>query len=133
MELDLGSLASVHRFADGFETQFCTNHLDRFLPTELLLDRLNASAPSRIVCFSGLAHVTRNEKTRRLDLDFEKRTFDGVHACSQSNPANVLHVVGLAERLEGSLRRDGCVRAGFARASSSTRRRRGCRAFCSNR
>jgi NAD(P)-dependent dehydrogenase (short-subunit alcohol dehydrogenase family) len=132
-ELDLGSLASVRAFAaaflskhdrldglvnnagvmntpegrtaDGFETQFGTNHLGHFLLTELLLDRLKASAPSRIVCVSSVAHVARNGRGGEIhleDLNYEKRPYNGVEAYSQSKLANVLHSLDLARRLQGT-------------------------------
>lgn len=133
IELDLGSLASVHRFAqsflkrqtrldglvnnagvmntpegrtvDGFETQFGTNYLGHFLLTELLLDVLKASAPSRIICVSSVAHVGIRKKVGEIhfdDLNYEKRPYNGIEAYAQSKLANVLHAVNLAKRLEGT-------------------------------
>src|ERR687885_788130 len=43
--------------ADGLERTFAVNHLAGFLLTDLLLDRLQASAPARIVTVSSGAHT----------------------------------------------------------------------------
>ncbi len=133
MELDLASLASVRQFAesflkkydhlnglvnnagvmmtpkgltkDGFETQFGTNHLGHFLLTELLLDTLKASAPSRIVCVSSVAHASMQGVVGKIDfndLHFEKREYKPLIAYAQSKLANVLHALNLAERLKGT-------------------------------
>ena len=132
MKLDLASLASVRAFADtflgkherldglvnnaglvtnegrtqdGFETQFGTNHLGHFLLSELLLDILKASAPSRIVCVSSVLHVGRGNQPARIDFDdlnFETRPYSANGAYAQSKLANVLHAKELARRLEGT-------------------------------
>ena len=49
---------------DGFEMNFAVNHLAPFLLTNLLLDMLKKSAPSRIVNVSSGAH-----KMAKLDFD----------------------------------------------------------------
>jgi NAD(P)-dependent dehydrogenase (short-subunit alcohol dehydrogenase family) len=90
---------------DGFETQFGVNHLGHFLLTELLLDTLKASAPSRIVCVSSVAHAEMNGVKGEIvfdDLHFDKREYSPYVAYAQSKLANVLHASDLARRLEGT-------------------------------
>ena len=91
--------------SDGFEMQIGVNHLGHFLLTDLLLDALKKGAPSRIVNVSSCYHDQAQGRDGRIDLDdlhFEKRKYDGWEAYAQSKLANVLHVKGLAKRLEGS-------------------------------
>ena len=132
-ELDLNSLASVRRFvtefttehdrlhglvnnagvmntppgrtADGFETQLGVNYLGHVLLTELLLDTLKASAPSRVVFVSSVAHAGIGGKPATIDLDdlhFEKRAYDATVAYSQSKLAIVIYARHLARRLGGT-------------------------------
>ena len=123
--LDLGSLNSVRACADallasgeplhvlinnaglagargltdsGFEVAFGTNHIGHFLLTSLLLERLRASAPARIVNVASEAHY------RAPGIDFDAvreptRTRTGLPEYAVSKLANVLHAQELARRL----------------------------------
>jgi NAD(P)-dependent dehydrogenase (short-subunit alcohol dehydrogenase family) len=90
---------------DGFELQFGTNHLGHFLLTELLLDTLKVSAPSRIVILSSVVHAGSPKDRVSLDFDdlmWRKRTYSGTRAYAESKLANVLYAKELARRLEGT-------------------------------
>jgi len=90
---------------DGFEQQFGVNHLGHFLLTELLMDTLKKSAPSRIICVSSVVHAGSPKSRPTIDftdLKWEKRGYNNIEAYSQSKLANVLHARGLAKRLEGT-------------------------------
>ncbi|XP_077406217.1 retinol dehydrogenase 13-like isoform X2 [Vanacampus margaritifer] len=84
---------------DGFDMQFGVNHLGHFLLTNLLLDRLKESAPSRVINLTSLAYVVG--KMDFEDLNWEKKKFDTKQAYCQSKLANVLFTRELAKRLQG--------------------------------
>lgn len=84
---------------DGIELQLGTNHMAHFLLTNLLLDHLKQSAPSRIVNVSSLAHVRGEIKL--ADLNSEQ-SYDSGKAYSQSKLANVLFTRELAKKLKDS-------------------------------
>lgn len=84
---------------DGFEMHIGVNHLGHFLLTNLLLDLLKASAPSRIVTVSSKLH--NNGKIARDDLMMEK-SYGGWAGYANSKVANILHTVGLTKRLKGT-------------------------------
>src|SRR5205807_4776147 len=84
--------------ADGFEIQFGVNHLGHFLFTELLLDRIRASAPSRIVIVSSQAHY----QARGIDYEAVRKSTPGITGLGEyavSKLCNVLHAQELARRL----------------------------------
>lgn len=84
---------------DGFEMQLGVNHLGHFLLTNLLLDLLKTSAPSRIIVLSSLAH--KYGEIHRDDLNSEK-SYNKYKAYSQSKLANILFVQQLAKHLSGT-------------------------------
>jgi len=88
-----------HVTADGLERTLALNHLAPFLLTNLLLDRLTADAPARVVTVSSNAQATG--KIRFEDLQGE-RSYSGQRAYSQSKLANVMLSYSLARRLRGS-------------------------------
>jgi NAD(P)-dependent dehydrogenase (short-subunit alcohol dehydrogenase family) len=146
LHLDLASLASTRAFAadflqrydalhvlvnnaglilgdrrltdDGFEMTFAVNHLAHFLLTDLLLDRIKASAPARIINVSSRAH-RRVSGLDFDDLQADKR-YSGLQVYSRSKLANIYFTRELARRLEGSrvdvnALHPGAVATGFAR------------------
>ena len=127
MELDLARLGDVRSFAadllerfgalhvlvnnagvmlgrrsttvDGFETTFQVNHLAPFLLTNLLLDRLRASGPSRIINVASEAH-----RAARLDFDDlnSERGYRGMRVYVRTKLCNILFTRALASRLLGT-------------------------------
>lgn len=83
--------------AEGFETQFGTNHLGHFAFTGLLLDRLRSTPGARIVTMSSGAH--KIGKMQFEDLNFE-RGYKPWVAYGQSKLANLLFAYELQKRLE---------------------------------
>jgi len=96
---------------DGIEMTWALNHLAYFLLTNLLLDKLKASAPARIVNVASDAH----RSVRGLNWDDLEgrqgyRTFG---AYAQSKLANILFSDELARRLEGSGVTSNSLHPGF--------------------
>lgn len=85
--------------ADGLEATFATNHLGPFLLTSLLLDRLRAGAPARIVNVSSEMH---RFGTLRWDDLQHRRGYSPLRAYNASKLCNVAFTFELARRLRGS-------------------------------
>ena len=84
---------------DGIETTLAVNHLAPFLLTNLLLDLLKSSAPSRVVTVSSEA-----QRWGRMDFDDlqSKSKYRGFPVYGMTKLANIMFTYELAERLEGT-------------------------------
>lgn len=100
--------------ADGYEQTFALNHLGYFLLTNLLLDTLKASAPSRIVNVASQA-----ERLGELNFDnlmLEKR-YSSIRAYGMSKRANIVFSYELAKRLAGTGVTVNCAHPGNVRTN----------------
>jgi NAD(P)-dependent dehydrogenase (short-subunit alcohol dehydrogenase family) len=102
---------------DGYEATFAINHLGPFLLTNLLLDRMTASVPSRIVNVSSTAH---NAARKGLPFDDLQTThgYRGMRVYGQSKLANILFTLELSRRfadkgLTANSLHPGTVRTGY--------------------
>lgn len=127
LELDLGSLTSVREFSkkfhdlesrldvlvnnagllspearteDGFEMNMGVNHLGHFLLTNLLLDLLKKSAPSRVVVIASETHKIGS--INRDDFNSEKSFPGTLLGYSNSKLANVIFARELSKKLRGT-------------------------------
>lgn len=82
---------------DGFELQFGVNHLGHFALTGRLLEVLAATANSRIVTVSSLAH-----RSGRIDFDdpHAEHSYSRMGRYQTSKAANLYFTFELARRLE---------------------------------
>jgi retinol dehydrogenase 12 len=105
--------------ADGLELTMAVNHFAPFLLTNLLLERLEESAPARVVTTASDAH--RGGLLDMSDLNGERR-WSAWSAYGTSKLANILFTRALARRLEGTgvvanCLHPGVIRTGLARGA----------------
>jgi NAD(P)-dependent dehydrogenase (short-subunit alcohol dehydrogenase family) len=84
---------------DGLELTLAVNHLAPFLLTNLLLDLLKKSAPSRVITVSSEAR--RGASINFDDLQSERR-YRAFQVYGMTKLANILFTYELAERLKGT-------------------------------
>lgn len=91
---------------DGIEMTFAVNYLAYFLLTNLLVDILKTSAPSRVVNMASMAHMTA-----RIDFDNlqGEKSYSRDAAYARSKLADILFTYELARRLEGTGVTANCV------------------------
>ncbi|KAJ8930539.1 hypothetical protein NQ314_016652 [Rhamnusium bicolor] len=95
---------------DGFEMQLGVNHMGHFLLTNLLLDQLKDSAPSRIINVTSVAH--KRGTINKEDLNSDTK-YDASAAYAQSKLANILFTKELVKKLEGTAVTANCVHPGL--------------------
>lgn len=99
---------------DGIELTLAVNHLAPFLLTNLMLDLLKESAPSRIITVSS-------EARRGAEIDFDdlqsERSYRGFPVYGMTKKANILFTYELAKRLEGTGVVANCLHPGAVNTS----------------
>ncbi|XP_072177590.1 retinol dehydrogenase 11-like [Diadema setosum] len=142
-KLDLSSLASVRSFAkelkeeesalhvlinnagilapakktiteDHLEMTYATNHFGPFLLTNLLLELLQKSAPSRIINVSSVVYAMG-----RIEFDnlCAERSYSSYSLYGHTKLANILFTRELSKRLEGTGVTANCLHPGTVRTS----------------
>lgn len=112
--------SEIERTKDGFEMAIGVSYFGHFLLTELLLDILTKSAPSRVAIVSSVVHAgnQRNRPDVHLDdLNFNIRKFNNFAAYAEAKVAVVLYAMELAKRLEGTGVTTAAVHPGWARSN----------------
>jgi NAD(P)-dependent dehydrogenase (short-subunit alcohol dehydrogenase family) len=94
---------------DGIELTLAVNHLAPFLLTNLLLEVLERSAPSRIITVSSEAR-----RSARIDFDDlqSRRRYRAFPVYGMTKLANILFTYELAQRLKGTGVVANCVHPG---------------------
>lgn len=85
---------------DNVEMVFCVNHLASFLLTNLLLERMIRSAPSRIIQVNSEGH--RFSGVNIDDVNWDKHFYTGLRGYGASKSAQLLTVWHMAQALEGT-------------------------------
>lgn len=108
-----GAIYSTRQLSpDGIELTWAVNHLAPFLLTTLLLDRLTASAPARIVTTSSDAHEGARIPFDDLNAQRSWGRF-GFPRYGETKLANILFTLELAQRLAGTGVTANCFHPGF--------------------
>lgn len=97
-----GTIGARRVTDDGFEMTFGVNHLGHFLLTNLLLDRIKASAPARVITVASMAHRYARGGLDFDDLQSERGRYRGMQVYGRSKLANILFAGELARRLDGT-------------------------------
>jgi NAD(P)-dependent dehydrogenase (short-subunit alcohol dehydrogenase family) len=97
---------------DGIELTWAVNHLAPFLLTTLLLDRLKASPPARIVTTSSDAHEAARIPFDDLNAQRSYGGF-GFPRYGETKLANILFTLELAQRLAGTGVTANCFHPGL--------------------
>ena len=119
-----GAIYSTRQVSvDGIELTWATNHLAPFLLTTLLLERLEQSAPARVITTTSDAHKGKLIPFDDLNAD-RSYGMRGFTRYGETKLANILFTLELAARLRGTdvtanCFHPGLVATGFNRNNGS--------------
>ena len=105
---------------NGFEITWAASFFGHFLMTELLLDILKKSAPSRMAIISSVVHANSPENRYKVHLDdlhYKKRKYNNFDAYGEAKVAVVLYAMELAERLKETEVTTASIHPGWARSN----------------
>ncbi len=105
---------------DGLEVTIGISYFGHFLLTELLLDVLKQSAPSRMVIVSSVVHAGNKNDRPNVNLDdlnYKTRKYNNFAAYGEAKVATILYAKELAERLAGTGVSAFSVHPGWARSN----------------
>ena len=105
---------------DGFEITWAASYFGHFLLTELLLDILKKSAPSRWLILSSVVHAGSPKNRHKVhldDLNYKSRKFQAFAAYGEVKVAVVQYAMELAERLKETGVTTASVHPGWARSN----------------
>lgn len=105
---------------EGFEITWAASYFGHFLLTELLLDVLKKSAPSRMAIISSVVHANSPKNRYKVHLDdlhYKKRKFNNFDAYGEAKVAVVLYAKELAERLKDTGVTTASIHPGWARSN----------------
>jgi NAD(P)-dependent dehydrogenase (short-subunit alcohol dehydrogenase family) len=96
-----GTWTERQETAQGLEYTMAVCHIAHFYLTRLLLDRLQATAPSRVINVTSVGHHAAFKGMRFEDLQSEQG-YDGMEVYCRAKLANVLFTRELARRTAGT-------------------------------
>jgi NAD(P)-dependent dehydrogenase (short-subunit alcohol dehydrogenase family) len=105
---------------DGLEMTIGVSYFGHFLLTELLLNMLKKSAPSRMLIVSSVIHAgspKNRHKVHLEDLNYDKREYKNFAAYGEAKVATNLYAMELGKRLEGTGVTTASVHPGWARSN----------------
>ena len=105
---------------DGFEITWAVSYFGHFLMTELLLDSLKASTPSRMAILSSVVHANSPNNRYKVHLDdlhYRNRKYSNFDAYGEVKVAVVLYAKELAARLKGTGVTTASIHPGWARSN----------------
>jgi NAD(P)-dependent dehydrogenase (short-subunit alcohol dehydrogenase family) len=100
--------------ADGIESTFAINFLSHFLLTNILLDTLKSSAPSRVINVTSDAHFSGHMDFGSLRCE---NPYSASRAYSQAKLAQVVFTYSLARTMSGTGVTVNCVHPGAVRTN----------------
>ncbi len=110
----------IKRTSGGLELTMGVNYFGHFLLTELLLDLLKKSAPSKLIILSSVVHAGSPDKRPKVhleDLHYHTRPYKAFEAYAEAKVAAILYALELAERLQGTGVTTASVHPGWARSN----------------